>query len=160
MAKYDIESFMADVEAFLKANLNTKITAINSEKNDTITLPSIPDEGYFLQTLNDTVTNYNPFIFFGVDSVETEGTGPANKDAYSVDVILCFADQGADAPGAVAKKLYRFSRVLGDLFKENYDRIGRAGKIKVKSLSPVSFKFLNSSDDYRAVGVTLDFTLA
>jgi hypothetical protein len=148
MAKYDIESFISDLDTFLKANLNTQLTVIDAEKNDGITLPPVGADAYFFQTLNDTVTNYNPFVFYGVDQVEAEGVGPATRRAYSVDVVLCFTDSGGDAPNVVVKKLFRYARALEEIFLSNWDKMGRAPKIKVKSLVPVSFKFVNSSEGF------------
>lgn len=159
MARYDIETFCSDLDTFLKANLNAKLLQLDSEKNDGITLLPVGASSYFFQTLNDTVTNYNPFIYYGVDQVQTEGIGPATRRAYSIDIVLCFTDSGGDAPGVVAKRLFRYSRALEEIFLENWRSIGSAPKIKLQSLAPVSFKFLNSSDEYRAIGVTLDFTM-
>lgn len=156
--KYDVESFLDDVEGFLKTYLNAQITLLNSEKGaDPVLLP-IADEAYFLQTLNDRVANYNPFLFYGIDQVQSEGIGPATRKQYLVNVIIVMSDMGEDL--LIAKRLLRYSRVLEDLFENKFAQMGNSVKLKVQSLVPVSFKLVNSSDDYRAVGVTLDFTLA
>lgn len=155
--RYDIESFLSDVSGFLQSNLNTQILAMNSEKNDSLTLAQISSSAYFLQTLNEQVAAYDPFIFYGVQDVKTEGAGPTSRKAYTVNVIVVLSDQGQDS--LIAKRLFRYGRVLEDLFEKNWASLGSSVKIKVQSLVPVSFRLANSSDFHRAVGVALDFTL-
>lgn len=154
--KYDIEQFMTELEQFLKDNLNNKIAAVNAEKGD-FSIDTISDDAYFLQTWNDKIANFNPVVFFGVDSVRSESNGPAVKKIYGVSVIIVFEDSGEDLN--TPKKLYRYSRCLEEIFKENWDKMKNSVKIKIESMVPVSFQLVNSSNFHRAIGITLDFTL-
>lgn len=157
--RYDIELFLSDVETYLKANLNTKLTAINAEKADSITLKPVDDAAYFCQSLNDSVTNYNPFVYYGVDSIESNGIGPATSNGYKVEVAIVVSDQG-ESLDVNKRIMFRYHRALTELFQEGYASVARGVKIKVQSLVPISVQLMNSSAEARAIGVTLDFTLA
>lgn len=157
--KYDIERFLADVKSFLQSGFNTAIVAMNAEKNDAVVLGQIDSAAYFLQTLNDKVVNYSPFIFYGEGNVIAEGIGPATRKQYSVDVVLVLVDN-AEAQDAVPVKLFRYRRILEELFENNWATMKSSVKLKIQSLSPIAFNLVNSSADYRAIGITLDFTLS
>jgi hypothetical protein len=72
--KYDLENLLDDIETVLKTNLNTKITQLNTEKSDAIVLRSVPSQAYFFETLDQRVANYNPFILYGIEEIETVST--------------------------------------------------------------------------------------
>ncbi len=61
---YDLENLLDDVKGIMTTNLNTKISAINSEKGDSTTLLTVDNSAYFLQELDNTSVNYNPFVFY------------------------------------------------------------------------------------------------
>lgn len=155
MAKYDVETFFADLETFMKANLNTKIAAINTEKSDSITLATVADEAYFFQSLDERVANYNPIIFYGLTSdVESDGIGPYTSKKLKVNVTIIVNDQNLASLG---KRYLRYNRALEEIFLENWDRAVNNG-IKLKVTSPVliDFTLLNDSQPYRVVGVELE----
>ena len=54
---YDLELLMDDVKSILKSNLNTKISAINTEKSDSTTLLTVDNDAYFLQDLDHRSVN-------------------------------------------------------------------------------------------------------
>lgn len=159
MAKHDIEEVLGDIETFLKANLNTEITNLNTEKADSITLATVSSSAYFMQSLNNEIVNHNPFIFYGISQVQSRSIGSATAKTYNIQVVLVIIDgQQVD----IGKRLLRYSRVLSDLFERSWDRITKIGigKFQVTSLEPIAFQLVNSSDAYRAVGVELSFTMA
>jgi hypothetical protein len=150
----DIETVLNSVETFLKANLNAEITAMNTKKADAITLASVDSDAYFLQSLNNRIANFNPFVFYGVEALKAEaGIGPATKTVYSLNVVIVLADAGEDID--VDRRMFRYGKVLSDLFHKNWSRITRSDTVEIESREPVRFKLLNSSDDFRAVGVIL-----
>lgn len=158
MASYDIESWLADLETFLKANLNTQIAALNTEKNDSLTLATIDTTGgYFFQTMNDRVANFDPILFYGVDKIEAGPIGPATVEKYTIAVLIILADTGND--DVSGKRLLRYQRVLRDLFHSNFGQIGDNQYLKMNSLEPVAFTLANSGDAYHAVGVTLEVNI-
>lgn len=151
---YDIDSWIADFDAFLKANLNSKITALNSEKGDAPQLLTLDSNAFFFQTMNDAVANFDPFVFYGISDVESVATGPGIIERYLIDLIVVVVDTAQDL--LIGKRLLRYNRAFKELLTSNYDKIGDGKKIKVTSLVPVSFKLANSSNEYRAIGVTLE----
>jgi hypothetical protein len=159
MARYDIENFLTDLLSAMQdgsTGLNSYITAINSEKNDTLTVPSISNSAYFLQTMNESVAAYDPFILYGVTKIESEGIGPATSSRYTVQVVISFADK---QDGTAAKRLFRYSRALEDLFHSKFDKISQNRVKKIISIEPVEWTLVNSSESFRAVGVDLEVVL-
>ncbi len=159
MAKYDIENFLSDMATALQdssTGLNSKITALNTEKNDSLTLAQVSTSAYFLQTLNDAVAQYDPFIFYGVSEVESKGIGPDTAQIYTVQVIITFADKMDPLTG---KRLFRYGRALEDFFHSKFDKIGQNRIQKITSLEPVAFTLVNSNEMFRAVGVDLEVVI-
>lgn len=155
---YDIDSWVTDFETFLKANLNGKITALNTEKGDAPQLLTIADGAYFFQTLNDKIANFNPFIFYGINDIEPGPIGPAMSEKYLIDLIVVVVDVGQDL--LIGKRLLRYNRALKDLIQSNWSSIGDGNKLKVRTLVPVAFKLANTSNEYRAIGITIEVNFA
>jgi hypothetical protein len=151
--KYDVEVFLSDIETTLKNNLNTKLGEIDTEQADGITLKTLVSDAYFFQELNSKVANYNPFCLYGVEDL-----GAASIEGYSarevtVSVVIVVTDDGEDRN--YAKRMFRYSRALQEIFEENFCLTENAVKLTIQNLMPVEFNMLNSSDSYRAVGINL-----
>lgn len=155
---YDVENFFDELEDFMQANLNTRISAINTEKNDSITLDTVSSSAYFFLTLDETVANYDPFIFYSIGGIESDGIGPHTGKTYLVDVALVMTSDGVDSNSR--KRTLRYHRALTEIFEENYQEINKRVNIKVNSLEPITFATQNDSQLYRAVGVQLQVTLS
>lgn len=158
MAKYDLEDLMADVKSIMTTYLNTKITALNSEKSDAITLVQVDSEAYHLQQMNGKSPNFDPFIIYGVTNIEGEGLGPHTETEIDVQVALVLADNGEDVE--ITNRMYRYGRALREVFEEHFSENSNAIKLSIKSLVPVQFTGLNSANDSRVVGVTLSLAFA
>lgn len=153
----DVELMLDKVKTILQAELNTRILAINSQKNDGITLKQIDSDAYFLQSLDDGTANFDPYLFYGVDSVESIPIGPAVLKKYTLQVVIVLADDKSDL--FVAKKLFRYNRVLEELFNEKWRDVFKGVDVMVEALQPVAFSVVDSSNVYRAIGVDLKVTL-
>jgi len=153
MAKYDIESFLADIETLLKAHLNTAISALNTEKNDSITLASVDSAAYFLQSLNGPVANFDPYILYGVTDIKSASAESASVSDLTVQVIIVQSDNGQDEN--ISKRMYRYGRVLQETFEDHFQENSLSIKMKIQSLVPISYEQLNSSFRSRAVGVSI-----
>jgi len=154
MAKFDIESLLAEIETFMKDNLNTKLLAIDAEKNDGIVLKPVDSTAYFFQTLNEKVVNLNPFIFYGVDDIDTVSDGPGTLEDITIGVILVLADDAED--DTVARRMLRYNRALKELFADNFDKTTNKVKLSVKAYPPTQFTSeVNSSKPSRAAAITL-----
>jgi hypothetical protein len=158
MKKYDIESLLKDIEAVLSVNLNAKLTQIDTEKADGITLKPIDSRAYFLQELNSRVANYNPFILYGITNIEPRPQVGGTAAIFTVNVALVFADHGNDQH--IVKKMLRYSRALKECIEEHFYLIKNSINLEVQSLVPGDFQRLNTSENYRVVGVDITATLS
>ena len=85
---YDLELLMDDVKSILTSNLNTKISAINTEKSDSTTLLTVDNDAYFLQDLDHRSVNYNPFVFYSCEDIDGTGFGPNTPQEFLINIIL------------------------------------------------------------------------
>lgn len=150
---YDVERFFTDLGTMLKANLNNKLTAIDSEKGD-YTIKKIDSSAWFFQSLNDSYTNFDPFVIYGVSQFEP------SDDPYSVtatkmlvEIVIVVADQGQDA--TISGKMFRYQRALKEVILENFDSLPDCSRLKVDNQIPVDFKLINNSYLHKAIGVTI-----
>lgn len=154
-ARIDIETVSDAIKEILISYLNDKITSINSEKSDGIECQSINENAYFFQSMNENLANFDPFIFFGLNEVETisDYSFSALKLTFGVTIIM--ADGGRKE---ITRMAFRYLRALREVFEEHWSDIGGL-KVKIDSLTPVDLQSLNSSLAYKAVGVTLEISL-
>lgn len=154
MARLDVETILSSLETILKDNLNAKITSINEEKDDGIVLSQIDsDKGYILQTLDAEQATANPFVFYGIADIQSEGLGPDTINNYTLGISIIVEDSGQDLNPA--KRMYRYSRALQETLQEHWSDIRGSLKTAIASLVPVEFKNMNTSNLCRAVGVQL-----
>lgn len=159
MATYDIESFFNDLETFLVANLNTKLAALDTEKNDGISLTTLASNAYFFSSMGEEVANMNPFVYYDIDSMkETGSVYAATTKGFIANVIVVLSDEGNDPD--IAKKLLRYQRALIELFESNFSNVCPVARIQVSGLQPISFQLRNRPCMDRAIGVSLEVTIA
>jgi hypothetical protein len=154
---YDLEALLADVEAVLKANLPSQLTAIDSEKNDGITLKQIDNAAYFAQTLNQGVAAYDPYLAYGVIDQSPDGNYGGTADRISIQVVIVLSDPGQDP--SVLKRILRYQRALRQVFESNWEKTRKNIKIRVEPTLPVQLTELDTSKSFRAVGVQIETQL-
>lgn len=157
---YDIENFLVDIQTQLKHNsngINAQLTAIATDKNDSITVASIDDANYFVLGLTHEALNCNPFIHIDVIDVDSQGIGPTTAVNYIVEVSVCVEDSGQDS--SEWKRALRYWRALRQCFEGDQWTAISQRKVKVSSLIPVNLGLLNSANPYRVVGITLEVSL-
>ncbi len=152
----DVETIIDDIVTFLKANLNTQITAMNTEKGDSLLGP-VSGDAYMIQSLNNAAVNFNPFIFIPIVGIDSEPIGPRSKETYFIQIILILSGVAVDSNAG--KKILRYRRVLSDLIKRNWDKISPGERTEIRSLTPVPVELENSNDMHLATGVELEFVL-
>jgi hypothetical protein len=158
-AKYDAEQFLNDVEAILKAHLPAKLAEISAEKADDMPIPAPKDESYMLQTLNDKVNNFTPFLVYGLAPGMDQGIGPSTAEEWVVSVVIGITDTGQHAKKyPAAKKLLRYRRALKEVFEDHWLKLRNGLKISVKGLTPVALQLQNSSEEHRVVGILISAT--
>lgn len=157
MAKYDIESFLDDVLQHMKDKLPTKLESITTEKDDGIVLDPVLDEAFFLQTMDGEITNYDPFIVYGIDDVSVEGIGPMSSKSYKISILVVKSDNGLDTN--ITKRMLRYLRALEEIFQDSFAEIGNKVKLRVNSY-PIEITRLNETNQYRVTGVSIEMELA
>lgn len=153
---YDLEILLEDIETLIKANLNTKIAALNSEKNDSITLATVDSEAYFFQSLDGKQINYTPFVAYGISGFdEPDGNGHygAAEIKVSIDVVICLEDVGQDVN--ITKRMLRYQRLLKEIIEYNFDGLTSGVKLSVQNQLPIDIALLNSSHTHKAIGITI-----
>lgn len=157
MAALDIEAILERVEAQIKARLTSKLESITTEKGDGVSLPGVETDAYFCQALDERVTNYDPFIFYGVENVESQGQGPYTAKAYSIFVLVVYGDKSND--DKLSTRLFRYQRAIEEIFADEWVIKGQV-KSKVQTIPPTQFQGVNSSAAYRAAGVMLEIDIS
>lgn len=152
MAKYDVENLLADIKTILVNNLNTKLAAIDSEKNDGITLKTVAEDAYILQSMDAKSANYNPYILYGVVDIEGEGFGPMTQQILQIQVALVLADFGEQEMGKV---MLRYLRALQEVIEDNWTENNNGVKLSISSLVPIDLQNINTSNRYKAVGLDI-----
>lgn len=125
MAKpYGIEQVIGLIKSYVEDRLPGRLEQIDSEMNDGITLIVPSAAAYFIQTLNERATNYNPFIFIGfTDPPEVSTAGPDRVKIYRIKIALVIANSGGDAN--LWKRLLRYQHAFDEIFAAGWDKILR-----------------------------------
>ncbi len=154
--KYDIENLLDGIKDLLVSKLNTKMTEIDGLKNDGLTMRQVNSLAYAFQGMNEKVMNFNPYIVYGVESIDTiESIGGSAIDVTS-SVVLVLSESGV---ANIDRLMIRYSRALKEVIEENYQSVGKGIKMTVNQFMPISFK-LNSDDTvYKAVGININATI-
>lgn len=161
----DLEVILDEIKGALQTTLNIKIAAVTAEKaasdlanGISVTLKPIDSRAYFLQTLNDAIANYDPFILYGLDDPRGFGIGPATGKNYKITVAICVSDTGQDKE--IARRMFRYSRALEETIEFYFAGIKSGFKLTVESLAPTAFTLMNTTNDYRAIGVSITVGIA
>ena len=157
--KFDLEDTLLRIEAVLKENLNTQITAINTEKADGISLKQISSDAYFLQSMNERMANYDPYVVCAIEDIQSSGLGHASSLEIRILAAICVSDQGEDLN--ISRRMLRYSRALREAFEAGWSDIGGISqRMILTSQIPIQFQLLDSGQYFRAVGVDITVGLA
>jgi len=151
MASYDIETLLIDVKEVMTTNLNTKITDINTEKNDTTILSAINAAAY-LQDMDDSTAVYDPFVLYMVTNIDSEGIGPATMKTVTVNIAIILVDSSYLD---IINRMWRYGRALEEIFEEKWKFKRGVCDFKIESLPVLSFQLLDESQRYKVVGINL-----
>lgn len=155
MARFDEENLLSNLETILKNNLNNKITAINTEKNDTITLAQINSDAYQMD-VEDKISNYDPYIIYMITEQTTDKRGPATAENIVINIALIVTDNGSDL--SIVKRMLRYRRCLKEVIEDNYRKISLDEMI-IESLPVLSFQKSGSSYSSKIVGINIITTI-
>ena len=147
MSDYDEEQMIRDAETAFKAQLNTEIGLVNTEKGatlgDALFLEDIPSEKYIFETLDSRLLNYKGFfILYGLVDTPLRG---ANIDNFIEDVTITFQvatfDKGEKERSNTLYKLLRYRKALKKVVMKNPDMFRNYAKPLMASLKPDSFPY-------------------
>jgi len=157
MARYDIERLLDDVSALMKASLNTKLAAIQAEKDillgsDNFNVKQVNDKAWF-DSLNEVVTNYDPFIYYGITVNEVTGEQGATAEDVQLFIMVLVADNQADK--FIIKRMLRYVRALKEIVQENFDKLQCTSKFRVETVAPQDVKNTESGAYHKMSGIVL-----
>ncbi len=144
MAKIDAEVIEGKLIDLVKDNLAAKVTAINAEKADGVSISNIADSEYYT-TFRDRINNSDPFIFYGYDNLSVDGIGPSSKKTFRFFCFVIFSDVNPENDGDFRKKLFRYSRIITEIFEENCSDFGMFNPVKVIEYAPSDFALNENS---------------
>lgn len=154
MAKYDLESLLAQIKTVCTDGLNTRLTAITTEKGDSVELPSIASAAYFYQVLDKSLVGaHKAFIFYGSDDPVAQAEGPHTLEDYQIFVIAVLREY-ADGE-AMSVRMMRYARALKEIFEEAYTSRKISTKILVSSITPTNLAIQDVEGSFRACGVKI-----
>lgn len=157
MAKFDIESFRDYFLGLFQANLAAKVSEINSEKNDGITIVDIPAAQYF-NDLNAAVVNYHTFIFYGFPEIKTtdrRGTSFSLEITMSVEVVISESEGGTETEN----KIMRYTRALAEIIAESAKH-PQISELEIELFAPISLQLNLGSPVTKAGGINIKGAVA
>lgn len=153
MAKYDLESLINDLKAVCVAQLNSKLSAINTEKADGLDVPPVSEDAYFFQSLAKSAAGQYPvFIFYGAEDPTVDSIGAATLEAHSVDFIVVVREMADDK---MSTRMLRYSRAMKEIFEQAFLQRKIGTKIEVISLTPTRFGIEGIKHNFHGVGVKI-----
>lgn len=151
----DAENIMFDLYNYYSTNLNTKISAITSEKADGLSLSTIDSNAFFIFPYDDdaVIANYNPiFIFSLKDSVSIPRQRHTSVDLVFYASIFTTINKNADNLESV-RRLLRYSRALREVAQDASKEVGFT-ELNIQEVPPFGpFPITESDQLYNGVGV-------
>lgn len=120
MAQKDEEYWYLKAVNAVKNNINTKITAINTEKNDGITLSLLNANAFFYYTFGNKIPNYLPAICFDSSTSAADTNGYVSSEELTIYIQLLTKSELSSDPTETAKRLLRYRRVLKDIIAAEF----------------------------------------
>lgn len=139
---YDEEYMIEDLVACMKANLNTEIAAINTEKGavsgDSRYLDTIPNDSYIFAAIDEQTINYKGF-FVIYDLIDTPITAVQTQNSIE-SVIISFEvatfDENNVDRNETLFKLLRYRRAVKNVIMKNPEVFRGYAKALMTSLKP------------------------
>ncbi len=142
---YDDEQVIRDIETLMKAQLNTEIACINTQKNDALILATIPSDHYVFETLDSRVNNFkNFFILYGLVNNEAVTAQADNfVEPVTVTVQAATFDCGEKTRSNTIYKLLRYRNAIKNVLLKNTDVFQGYSIPLIKGLKPEGLPFDN-----------------
>jgi hypothetical protein len=154
-----VEEYTTALVSYLKTALASKITAINTEKSDSV-LTALNSNAYFIQTLDGRITNYPDFVYIQVGQPNIDDTNlGALVVSYPISTYIVLGSLNLEDDNKIAQKLFRYHRALVEVVRDSADTVLKRYKTKVVSLDPAGFVELDASRPVIATGITQELTV-
>lgn len=157
---YDVESAVRALVTLYKAKLNDTITAINTEKSDSIVLATIPDDLYSLEVVTEDMLNYDQaFIMYSVQQPKTKSPLATNFiKTIPITFTVWIPDMGNANRDDEFYKILRYQRALESVIIKNSGVFQNYSNPSVTSLSPDAFQY--GSKIFLNIGVEISLTIS
>lgn len=158
MSKFDVEKFYDYAVALLKDNIGNKITELNTEKSDSITLEA-PENEEYIADFNSQAVLPEFFVYYTIsDVVPVQSVGEAVALEVTLMIYAAFIDyEEGDAP---IRKGMRYVRALYEIFSDNFAKNSRISDFEIFQHMPQSAQFENTENWYKIAGVQIKGTIA
>jgi hypothetical protein len=158
--KCDIETIEADLLALIKSNLAAKLSEIETEKADGLTLAVPTDAQYFDSTdIDELVINEDLLIKHGLVESEVLSISSANAEQNTYIFLIYLTNLNAPQ-GEMRKKLFRYIRAFKEILQENFDAFPYLSRLDVSVIAPAIWAENEQSPAYKVGGVYIQTTLA
>lgn len=158
--KYDVEKLEADLLALVKAKLPAKITEINTDKADSITL-LVPTDAQYFNTTDDEASASNQIltVLYGLTGGSPISIQSATAEENQYIFLIYFNNLNL-AAGIVRRSLLRYTRAFKEVFEENFDRLSFVSNMNIITIAPQLWRENEKSPVYKVAGVYIETSLA
>jgi hypothetical protein len=153
----DVEVILNRVIEVIQDNLNDKCSAIDTRKNDTITLKQFGDKAYSILTTDAQNQACNPFLYVGCRQPGSQGIGPGTEVQLEIDLVTVLSIEGEDT--TTWKRILRYQQALKEVVQENFRDFKLPGDLRIESLEPRPIEELGPLP-YMGAGIRIKTTLA
>ncbi len=154
--RIDDEVLLEKTIDVIKANLNDCITAMNTEKGDTL-LEQINAKAWYENTSEGGMFSFQNFVMYGVmeERVIEEGQ-PMTMEEVTMHFEVATVDEGTGDSYTATKRVRRYKNTLKHLMHKYHRDILGGIKFKVSGLMPATFvvngqKFITAGISVKAV---------
>lgn len=119
MSRMNEETLITSAIAALKSNINTKITAINTEKDDGLELNQIDSNAYCFVDFPGDAPAYDPCVVYRIAITSENSPMGSSSTRIAIGFELIFSDEmEADSDNSL-KRAMRYRRALKEVIREN-----------------------------------------
>lgn len=158
--KCDIEIIETKLLELVQAKLPSKLSEIDTEKNDGITLEVPAGDQYFNSTdIDEEVINQDLLVKYGL--VESSAISISSATSEENDYIFLIYLTDLNAPqGILRKRLFRYIRAFKEIFEENFNAFPFLSNFTIKVIAPALWQDNEQSPAYKVGGVYIETSLA
>jgi len=158
--KYDLEKLESDLLALVKSKMAVKLSEIEADKGDSITLEVPADDQYFNSTdIDEEIVNQVLMVRYGIEESDAISISSATSQESTVS-FLVYLNELNQARGVLRKKIFRYGRALKEIFEENFRDLSFVSNMNIEVVSPMEWRENESSPAYKVGGVFIKATLA